>query len=100
MAVLFITEYRKMALDRAGHPVPIGSEPSTTTQAVAIGGASAQSVALNAATQFVRLHCDAICHVKFGADPTATTSDMRFGAGQTEFFGCIGGHKVAVIAGV
>jgi hypothetical protein len=99
VAVLYITEYRKLAIEGQGAFVPIGVEPSSTAT-LAIGAASAQSGALNSATKFVRVHTDAICHVSFGTNPTATTSSMRFAAGQTEFFGVVGGHKVAVIEGV
>lgn len=97
MAKLFISEYDRMPADPRGL-VPTGSEPAVTTQAVAIGGASAQSAAFNARTKFIRLHTDAICSVKFGANPTATADDLRMAANQTEFFGVVGGQKVAVIS--
>lgn len=99
MAVLYITEYRKLAVEGRGFIVPIGVEPSSTST-LAIGAVTGQSGAFSGGTNFVRLHVDAVCHVSFGIDPTATTSNMRFAAGQTEFFGVVGGHKLAVIAGV
>jgi len=75
MATLYIQEYAKLAVDDMGKPVQIGQEPALASQTVAIGGASVQSAAFNARTKFVRLHTDVICSVKFGANPTATTSD-------------------------
>lgn len=67
------------------------------TQTVTIGGASTQSQVFNERTKFVRLHCDAICSIKFGASPTATADDARMVANQTEFFGVTRGHRLAVI---
>jgi hypothetical protein len=96
MPKLFISEYDRMPSDPRGL-VPTGSEPAVATQAVAIGGASEQSAAFNARTKFIRLHTDAICSVKFGANPTATADDLRMAANQTEFFGVVAGDKVAVI---
>jgi hypothetical protein len=42
---------------------------------------------------------DSICSVSFGTTPTATTSDPRMAAGQTEFHGVpVGaGFKVSAI---
>ena len=99
MAVLFITEYRKLAIEGSGTSVLVGQEPGND-QTVAIAAGSTQSAALSLATKFVRVHTDAICHILFGANPTATTGNKRLAAGQTEFFGAVGGHIIAVIAGV
>ena len=98
MAVLFITEYSRLAIEAQGFPVLVGLEPSRT-QTVAIGGGSVQ-VTLGAGARFVRLHTDAICHVKFGTNPTASATEMRMAANQTEFFGVKGGELLAVISGV
>ena len=99
MAVLFISEYPRLAIDAAGAGVPIGVEPGTD-QTVAIGGVSTQSNAFRGGTKMVRLHTDSICHVLFGEDPTASSANKRMAAGQTEFFGVREGHKLAVIVGV
>ena len=98
MAVLFITEYARLAIESQGIPVLVGLEPSRT-QTVAIWAGSLQAT-LNAGTKFLRLHTDAICHVKFGTNPTASATEMRMAANQTEFFGVKGGELVAVIQGV
>ena len=98
MATLYIQEYAKLAGDDMGKPVQVGQEPALASQTVAIGGSSVQSAAFNARTEFVRVHTDVICSVKFGANPTAATSDARMGAGATEMFGVEGVGKVAVIS--
>lgn len=99
MAVLFVTEYWRLATEGGGTTVLAGLEPSKT-QTVAIGAGSTQAT-LATETRFVRLHTDAICHVVFGPNPTATTSAMRLAANQTEFFGTPqGALKLAVIQGV
>lgn len=89
MAKVYITEYARQAKDNRGQPILAGEEPPVATQTVAIGGASAQSAALNAKTAFVRIHTDAICSILMGTDPTATADSPRFGANQTEYFAVV-----------
>lgn len=72
--------------------------PAVANQTVAISGVSAQSAAFNSSTKLVRVHTDVACHVVVGgASPTATTSSMRLGAGQTEYFVVTAGQRLAVI---
>jgi hypothetical protein len=97
VATLYISEYRAQALDYSGLAVPVGKEPSTATQIVAIGVASTPSAAFQPTTRFVRLHTDAICSVAFGPAPVATPNNARMAAGQTEFWGVLGGQSVAAI---
>ena len=97
MAVLYIAEFSQLM------PTPGGTgqaprTPPIAEQTVAIGGASAASGAFNTATNFVRVHTDAICSIAFGASPVATTAQMRLAAGQTEYFGVNAGDKIAVIS--
>lgn len=98
MAVLYITEYAD-SLHNSG-AIQIACEPENASQTVAIAGASAASSAFAGNTRLVRLETDAICSVKFGTAPTATTSNRRMQAGDIEYFGVpIGGaFKVAVIS--
>lgn len=96
MAYLYITEYDRLSDDKRS-PAQAGSEPALAVQRVSISGSSGQSNAFNANTRFVRLHTDSICSVKFGANPTAAATDPRMAVDQTEYFGVVGGHKVAVI---
>lgn len=104
MAVLYVTEYRRLGREAHGGPgnnIQSPLEPSTKTQTIAIGATSAQcAVAFDAETTIVELHTDAICSYKFGKDPTAKTTDHRMAANGSKFF-CVepnSGLKVAVIS--
>ena len=99
MAILYISEYAKAAIDNRGLSVPAGQEPAITTQVVAIGAGSVASTAFTSATKFVRLHTDTACNFAFGISPTAVADvSPRMAANQTEFFGVPHGYAVAVIA--
>jgi len=89
MTKLYISEYARMTPSSGpgNTVVQAPEEPPITTQVVDYTSGAAQSAAFNAKTKFVRLHCDSICSVKFGANPTATVNDPRMAAGQTEFRG-------------
>jgi hypothetical protein len=96
MSVLYISEYTDAPL-YIGQAIPVGVEPAIAQQAVTISGVSAQSAAFNAKTTFIRVHVDGITSLKFGSNPTAVTTELRLAASQTEYFGVIGGQKVAGI---
>lgn len=93
---LYVTEF-------AGPPAvsvyfQAANTPALTEQTVAIAGASAQSAVFGGSTKLVRVHTDVACHVVVGgSNPTATTSSMRLGAGQTEYFVVTPGQRLAVI---
>jgi len=72
-------------------------EPPVAEQVVVFSG-EAKSSAFNQFTRLVRLHSDAICSVKFGKNPTATTDSRRMSAGVTEYFAVESGFKVSAIA--
>ncbi len=93
MATLYITEYAGIMDDRVQIPI----EPPLVNQTVAIGASSAQSAPFAATTRVIRISTDAICSVLIGVNPTATASDGRFAANQTEFRGVSGGQILAVI---
>jgi hypothetical protein len=97
MATLYITEFANIGRDQ-GQGVQATPLPPVAEQTVAIGVASAQSGAFNAATSFVRAHTDAICSIAVGVNPTATTGNARLAANQTEYFQVRAGDKIAVIA--
>src|SRR5260221_3538035 len=90
MASLYVTEYPEIGVHQ-GTGVPVAFVPAAgpvQEQKLAIGGASVPSLAFKANSKIVRLHCDAICSVKFGAIATvsASTTDPRMAANQTEYF--------------
>jgi len=98
MPILDITEYGELAMTGRGSLVMAGQEPSTRNQQVEIAASSAQSESLSDVTRFVRLHAEAACRVAVGANPTASSTSMRMGAGGTEYLGVTPGLKIAVIA--
>lgn len=87
MSIIYISEYDQLASQEYGPPVPVGLEPAIATQVKDYSGGVVQSDTFNANTRFVMVHTDAACHVKFGAGPTATTSNQRLPADATIFFG-------------
>lgn len=96
MAVLFVTEYANGAYSD-GQLSNFLQEAPTAEQTVAIGGTTTQSSAFQNNTKFVRISTDAICSVKFGANPTATATTSRMAAGSERIMGVQPGWKVAVI---
>lgn len=98
MAVLYITEFAQSG-QYGGSNIPVGQEIKTADQTVAISGTSAQSSAFQSNTTLIRLHTDAICSVNIGTSPTATATNRRMAANQTEYLGVPGSSnfKVAVI---
>lgn len=103
MALLYVAEYVNVVVP-GPHTTDIQApvEPSIDQAPVAIGGGSVQSALFGANTRVVRLHCDVICSVLFGTNPTVTTANKRLAANQTEYFGVPpgAGFRVAVISNV
>lgn len=98
MAILGITEYDKIPMDVNGRLIPTGNDARAAYQELAVGAGSVQSVALSAATRFVRLHTDVPCRVEFGPNPTAVVgSSPRMAGNTTEYYGVTAGNKIAVI---
>ena len=103
MPTLYITEFnhndRSMGI-AAISAVPAAQQPSIADQTVAIGGASVASAAFNANTNLVCISTDAICSIKFGTAPVATTVVTRLPADTVQYFSVPRGQsfKVAVIA--
>ena len=97
MAVLYITEFANLTPTPNG-VAAIAAQPPLAESTLAIGTV-VSSNPFNVATGVVRLHCDAICSIEFGATPTATATTARMAANQTEYFGVPkgAGWKVSVI---
>jgi len=95
MATLYVSEFGDLAIGRA----QAMTLPPLRMQTVAIGASSETTAfAFTENTRMVRVHTDAICSIAASAAPTATTSDLRLAADQTEYFGVKPGDKIAVIA--
>lgn len=99
MGILYITEYSGLMPSPMGHAAQVPMEPPLATQAVTYT-THAESNAFNAKTRLVRLHTDSICSFVFGSAPSATTSDSRMAAGQTEYHGVPFGasYKVSAVS--
>ena len=103
-----IREYRELARERWGGPgvniqAGLEREGETLDQTpIAVGGTSVQSATFNNETTFVLVSTSEICHVStFGVNPTATTNNIRLGAGAMFFFGIPrkSNYKLAIIQG-
>ena len=97
MATLQIAEFSVFGTDpNTGEA--LAKVPPIAEQVVAVPGNSA---AFNAATRFVRVHngTAAGVSVAFGLGVTsATTSNMRLAANQTEYFMTNAGDQMAAVA--
>lgn len=98
MALLFITEFAATYRDHAVGGGAAFQPPVVDQTPIANNGGSTQSAAFNAFTRLIRVHTDGICSIAIGANPTATTSNMRLATNSTEYFAVVPGQKLAVIA--
>jgi hypothetical protein len=102
MSKLYISEYARVT--QASGPgnavVPAPEEPPLAMQIVDFTSGAAQSAAFNGKTRFVRLHADAVCSVRFAANPTATVNDARLAAGQTELRGIPADGSAAKVSAI
>jgi len=101
MANLHVTEFASLqtavGTGHAEESAQIPKMPPLAEQVLAIGAASAASVAFSARTRFICLTPKADCHVAVGDTPVATTNSKPLTAGQDYYYGVTPGHKVAVI---
>lgn len=67
-----------------------------TTQVLTSSGSAAQSTALTDVTK-VRIATTTAVYIAFGANPTATTSDLVLPVDAVEQFKITPGHKVSVL---
>jgi len=87
MATLNITEFRDLAFDSRGNPVPVGDLDTVLTSQNVTYTTSTQSATLDKRTRFVRVIADADCNIATGTNPTAAATDTRLEANVAEFFG-------------
>jgi hypothetical protein len=60
--------------------------PALATSVVTYTTSSVQSVVFQQTTALVRVSCDATAYIVFGANPTATLTNLRLAANQVEYF--------------
>jgi len=98
MATLYVTEFQYVGWQRDAVQLAL-APPTVASNNVVIGAGSLQSNPFNAHTNLIRVHCDTVCSILIGANPTATAQqDARMAANQTEYFFVAPGHRIAVIA--
>jgi hypothetical protein len=71
-------------------------DPDFTPQ-THINSTSAQSSVITTGSGLIRICTTAHCHIKFGANPTATEEDLMLPADHVEIFAFKSGEKVAFI---
>ena len=69
-----------------------------TNQTVSVSGTSAAVTnAFGTGTTIIRLVSTTDCYLKFGATPTAVSTDMLLPANVVEYFGATPGVKIAAL---
>lgn len=105
MALLYITEFQNAGIQAGdGMGVVLGDTNMVSQTPISTAAGSVQSATFANNTTLVRLHNDSTspCSILFGTNPTATTSNSRMAANQTEYYAIPqnSGMKVAVINNV
>lgn len=95
MAFLYLTEYAALSRIEGLGVAPFPQEPPIAEQTVANAGASTQSAAFSAGTQFIRISADSPCTVAIGANPVATAANARLPANTDRLLGVKAGQKLA-----
>jgi len=72
-------------------------DPDFTPETHDINSTSAQSGVITTGSGLIRICTTAHCHIKFGANPTATEEDLMLPADHVEIFAFKSGEKVAFI---
>lgn len=99
MATLYITEFKEVGNDVRRNVLQCPQMPAMAEQTVAIGAGALQSDLFQDVTRYVMIHADVVCHVAFGASPTATTANQRLAANETRVFGVPTNCRLSVIVG-
>jgi hypothetical protein len=73
-------------------------DPDFTPETHTVGSSSVQSGVITTGSGLVRISTTTHCHIKFGANPTATEEDFLMPSDHVEVFAFISGQKIAFIA--
>ena len=73
-------------------------DPDFTPETHTVGSSSAQSGVITTGSGLIRISTTTHCHIKFGANPTATEEDFLMPSDHVEVFAFISGQKIAFIA--
>lgn len=97
MAKLYVSEFASAKrVEGHGNTDYLDMQQWKADQAVTFSTAT-QSAAFNEATHLIRVAADGICSIKVGADPTATTNNLRLIAGQEIILGVRPGWKISAV---
>jgi hypothetical protein len=69
-----------------------------TPESHTVGSSSAQTSAITTGSGLIRIATTTHCHIKFGANPTATEEDLLLPPDHVEIFSFKSGEKVAFTA--
>jgi hypothetical protein len=83
-----------MALAQGATTIDPDFAPETHT----VGASSVQSGVITSGSGLIRISTTTHCHIKFGANPTATEEDLLIPPDHVEFFTFTSGQKVAFIS--
>ena len=72
-------------------------DPDFTPETHDVGSNSAQSGVITTGSGLIRICTTTHCHIKFGANPTATEEDLMLPPNYVEVFAFVSGQKVAFI---
>ena len=72
-------------------------DPDFTPESHTIGSSSAQSSVIITGSGLIRICTTTHCHIRFGANPTATEEDLMIPENHVEIFAFVSGQKVAFI---
>jgi hypothetical protein len=73
-------------------------DPDFAPETHTVGASSVQSGVITTGSGLIRISTTTHCHIKFGANPTATEEDLLLPPDHVEFFTFVSGQKVAFIA--
>ena len=73
-------------------------DPDFAPETHTVGASSVQSGVITTGSGLVRISTTTHCHIKFGANPTATEEDFLMPSDHVEVFTFISGQKIAFIA--
>ena len=72
-------------------------DPDYVSETHDVGSGSAQSGVITTGSGLIRICTTTHCHIKFGANPTATEEDVMLPPNHVEIFALKSGEKVAFI---
>lgn len=73
-------------------------DPDFTPESHDVTSSSVQSSAITTGSGLIRIATTTHCHIKFGANPTATEEDLLLPPDHVEIFSFKSGEKVAFIS--